>query len=173
MSNLIFVGGAPRSGTGLVMYLLNLHPDCFLLGEAHPMQAQLTALLAATPAGKLVGDKSPLYSLTWQQLRNWFPDCLLVFTHRDFNATVNSIMRQHWAPATREDAESDVRYRVRNMKKADRSLIIGLEDLEADPEPGILSLLEYAGLDPGQYDLALGADVVRHGNVNRSASCTI
>jgi hypothetical protein len=43
MNEWIFVTGAPRSGTALAMYLLNLHPDCCILGETgfptHLLQA--------------------------------------------------------------------------------------------------------------------------------------
>lgn len=168
MSNLLFVGGAPRSGTALVMYLLNLHPDCELLGEIHPSVAELTEMSRRARPGLLVGDKSPLYSRTWPQLRAAFPACQLVFTYRDFDAIVTSIMRQTWAPETKEWCERDVRERLAIMEKCPRCLRVTLEELEADPQPQIVRLLEYVGLSLAKYDLALGADVVRNGDVNRS-----
>ena len=168
-SNLLFVGGCPRSGTALAMYLLNLHPDCELLGEIHPSIVKLTEMSRRARPGQMVGDKSPLYSRTWPSLRLAFPECKLIFTYRDFEATVASIMRQTWAPASQRECEEDVRARLLLMNSCQRCLRVKLEELEADPEPHIARMLTYAGLSHEPYDFHLGADVVHNGNVNRSA----
>ena len=167
-SNLLFVGGCPRSGTALAMYLLNLHPDCDLLGEIHPSVTELTEMSRRARPGQLVGDKSPQYSRTWPSLRSAFPSCKLILTYRDFDATTASIMRQVWAPPTQEWCENDLRERLAIMADCPRCLRVQLEELEADPQPLIVEMLEYAGLSLAKYDFALGVDVVHNGDVNRS-----
>ena len=170
MTELLLVGGLPRSGTALVQYLLNKHPAVAISGEQHPSDEVLRIALETNPDLRYIGDKSPRYSLDWQRVRTAFPACRLVFTVRDLRATIASVMRQSWAPADTRSCVDDLVERWERIERCDDCYKIHLEDLEAYPVETLTGLLSYLELPTGNYPMRSAVDVVLYGSVNRSKS---
>jgi hypothetical protein len=228
----VFVIGPARTGTTLVAWLLNLHPECICLSDTgivqcfdqaiHPPEARrgdmcrvrwttqrqidagqdeaipyrgwplpllrhavnavdgdelvrrcCGAVRSLYPEVPLFGDKWPGYCFMWRRVLELFPECRIVVTERDFEATVRSLLRQEWAfPALQEPGErrqaieANARDQLEAVSGCAADVGVRLEDLNADPEGQVERLIQGVGLEWEQYPIERAVHQVRHGKLN-------
>jgi hypothetical protein len=117
------------------------------------------------PEGGVFGDKSPSYCEKWRQLKQEFPKCRFVMTSRDYEETVQSVLRQDWGcddPGAREW----VHRCILSLDGIQDALHVSLETLNEDLRQGTGLLLDWVGLDHESYPWDAALEYVRTTRIN-------
>lgn len=123
---------------------------------------------------EVFGDKSPEYCMWWGLLREILPNCKLIFIERDREENAGSMIR---AGFNVEGVRYDMEAALAEVERYNRHVVpvdipnihrVKLEDVEADPGASIMSMLDYLDLDPAEYPMNRGIDIIRHGALNRT-----
>jgi len=122
----------------------------------------------------MFGDKNPEYCFWWGLLHELFPKCKMIFIERDREENAMSMIRCGFNDS---GVIFDMPRALAEVERYNAALSgsewlgihkVTLEDLEADPPAVIYSMVEYLELDPSEYPINRGIDVVRNGSLNRS-----
>lgn len=122
----------------------------------------------------IFGDKSPEYCLWWGLLREILPNCKLIFIERDREENARSMIR---AGFNSDGVPYDMKTALEEVDRYNRHVVpvdipnihrVKLEDVESSPGASIISMLEYLDLDPAEYPMNKGIDIIQHGALSRT-----
>ena len=106
------------------------------------------------PHAHVFGDKSPFYSMRrcWETVKELLPGARFIVMQRPLEECVESLMRATWwggAGKDRDEAREMLQAHLDGQEGIPDAMFVELEELQANPEPTLRLMLDWAGLNVG------------------------